>query len=90
MARKMTRTMNVAKYKVLVLEGEGVYALEVDIPEPKNGKLEKAIAHAVGMATNGKAEHLKTIGLLGEYKVSVEMSIDEFYDLGIKRVKGNE
>lgn len=90
MARKITRTMKVAAYRVFVCEGESIYALEVDIPEPKNGNLEKAIAHAVGMVTNGKADYLKTIGLLSESEVSVEMSIDEFYDLGIKKVKENE
>lgn len=90
MARKITRTMTVATYKVFVSEGEEVHAMEVTVPEPKNGNLEKAISHAVGMATNGKAEYLKTIGLVSESEVSVEMSIDEFYDLGIKKVKGNE
>lgn len=90
MARKITRTMTVAIYKVFVCESENVYSMDISIPEPQNGNIEKAIAHAVGMATNGKAEYLKTIGLLSKSEVSVEMSIDEFYDLGIKKVKENE
>lgn len=89
MARKITRTMTVATYKVFVSEGEEVHAMEVTVPEPKNGNLEKAISHAVGMATNGKAEYLKNIGLLGESEVTVEMGIDEFFDLGLKKNKGN-
>ena len=89
MARKITRTMTVATYKVFVSEGEEVHAMEVTVPEPKNGNLEKTLSHAVGMATNGKAEYLKNIGLLGESEVTVEMGIDEFFDLGLKKDKEN-
>ena len=87
MARKITRTMTVATYKVFVSEGEEAYAMEVTVPEPKNGNLEKAISHAVGMATNGKAEYLKKISLLGEAEVVVEMPVDEFFELGLKKNK---
>lgn len=89
MARKITRSMTVAMYKVFVSEGEEVHAMEVTVPEPKNGNIEKALSHAVGMATNGKAEYLKNIGLLGESEVTVEMSIDEFFELGVKKTKEN-
>lgn len=89
MARKITRTMTAATYKVFVSEGEEVHAMEVTVPEPKNGNLEKALSHAVGMATNGKAEYLKNVGLLGESKVTVEMGIDEFFELGLKKNKEN-